>query len=155
MFDTKPADLYHKAVKRLAKAEAAHRTNLDALDAAREAREAAKVTPLRRDCEKSERELSDALQAAHAAHRRYWAHRRDELHDELNRVAILLAEYDALANLAGDASATPALTYLQNRAIQGHTGPNLLDQDVLVSEDGVPQDEPDSALFEDERGAWR
>lgn len=155
MFGTKdPADRYQDAAKALTKAEAAHRKNLDLLREAHEARNAAKVTPLRRDCEKSEVALKDALHEAHQAHRAYWAERRDALRDELDRASLAIAEYDALALLAGDRAPHPALRYLQNRAIQGHTGPNLLDQDVLAA-DGVPQEAPDSALLEDELGAWR
>lgn len=155
MFIKKSApDVYQGAVKALTKAEAAHRKNLDALYQAREARNAAQVTPLRRDCEKSERALQDALGEAHAAHRSYWAERRDALRDELDRASLAIAEFDALALLAGDRAPHPALRYLQNRAIQGHTGPNLLDQNVLAT-DGIPQESPDSALLEDELGAWR
>lgn len=155
MFGAKtPADRYEAAAEALTKAETAHRKNLDLLREAREARNAAKVTPLRRDCEKSEGALKDALHEAHQAHRAYWAERRDALRDELDRASLAIAEYDALALLAGDRAPHPALRYLQNRAVQGHTGPNLLDQDVLAT-DGVPQESPDSALLEDELGAWR
>src|SRR5690606_5684136 len=73
MFGTKdPADRYQDAAKALTKAEAAHRKNLDLLRAAREARQAHQVTLLRRDCEKSEVALKDALHEAHQAHRAYW-----------------------------------------------------------------------------------
>lgn len=155
MFGAKtPADRYEAAVKKLSAAEAAHRKNLDALYQAREARNAAQVTPLRRDCEKSEDALKDALHEADQAHRAYWAERRDALRDDLDRASLAIAEYDALALLAGDRAPHPALRYLQDRALRGHTGPNLLDQDVLAT-DCVPQEAPDSALLEDELGAWR
>ena len=155
MFGAKtPVDRYQAAVKKLTAAETAHRKNLDLLREAHEARNAAKVTPLRRDCEQSERALQDALHEAHQAHRAYWTERRDALRDDLDRASLAIAEFDALALLAGDRAPHPALRYLQNRAIQGHTGPNLLDQDVLAT-DGVPQEAPDSALLEDELGAWR
>ena len=155
MFSRKTtADAYCAAAKALSKAEATHRANLDRLDQALIDREAAKVPALRRDCEKSEVALKDALHEAHQAHRAYWAERRDALRDDLDRAALAIAEFDALALLAGDRAPHPALRYLQNRAVQGHTGQNLLDQDVLAT-DGVPQEAPDSALLEDELGAWR
>lgn len=154
MFSDKPADAYHKAIKVLPKAEKAHRENLDRLHAAHEARAAHQVTAARRDCESSERALQDALQAAGDAHRSYWTQRRDALRDELDRAALVIAEYDAFALLAGDRAPHPALRYLQNRAIEGRTATNLLDQDVLAT-DGVPQEAPDSALLEDELGRWR
>lgn len=154
MFEKSPADRYQAGAKALTKAEAAHRANLDRLHEAREARQAHQVTTLRRDCEKSERALQDALQAAHDAHRAYWTQRRDALRDELDRASLVIAEYDALALLAGDRAPHPALRYLQNLALAGRTGANLLDQDVLAT-DGVPQEAPDSALLEDELGAWR
>lgn len=155
MFGAKtPAGRYEAAATALTKAEAAHRANLDDLYAAREARAATRLTPTRARCAKSERELQDALHAAHEAHRAYWTERRDALRDELDRASLAIAEYDALALLAGDRAPHPALRYLQDRALRGHTGPNLLDQDVLAN-DGVPQESPDSALLEDELGAWR
>ena len=155
MFKRKtPAEAYTAAVDRLNQAEAEHRKNLDRLYAAREARDAARITPLRRDCEKSERTLDEALDAAFSAHRAYWSGRRDALAEDMRNAAIVIAEYDALAKLAGDTAPRPALRYLENLAANGHTGANLLEQDVLAS-DGVPQDPPDSALLEDERGAWR
>lgn len=155
MFGAKtPADRYEAAAQALTKAEAAHRANLDDLYAAREARAATRLTPTRARCAKSERELQDALHAAHEAHRAYWTERRDALRDDLDRASLAIAEYDALALLAGDRAPHPAQRYLQDRALRGHTGPNLLDQDVLAN-DGVPQEAPDSALLEDELGAWR
>lgn len=154
MFEKSPADRYASAAKQLTKAEAAHRRSLDLLREAREARQAHQVTPLRRDCEQSERALKDALHEAHQAHRAYWTERRDALRDDLDRASLAIAEYDALALLAGDRAPHPALRYLQNRATQGHTGQNLLYQEVLAT-DGVPQESPDSALLEDELGAWR
>ncbi|MDX9718943.1 MAG: hypothetical protein RBT67_16370 [Thauera sp.] len=154
MFEKTAADAYHKAIKALPKAEKAHRANLDRLNEALQARNAAQVTPLRRDCEKSERELQDALQAAGDAHRAYWGGRRDGLRDELKRIALILAEYNAFARLAGDHSPRPAQQYLQSLEVGGITAANLLADDVLVS-DGVPQEAPDSALLEDELGIWR
>ena len=154
MLEKSAADRYQAAAKQLTKAEAAHRKNLEALHTAREARNAAQVTPLRRDCEKSERALQDALQAAHAAHRTYWSQRRDALRDELKRIALVLAEYNAFARLAGDQSPHPAQRHLQNLEIEGFVAENVLADDVLAC-DGVPQESPDCALLEDEIGAWR
>ncbi|MDI3512877.1 MAG: hypothetical protein PWP40_106 [Rhodocyclaceae bacterium] len=154
MFEKSAADRYLAAVKVLTKAEAAHRKNLDLLYQAMDAKQAHQVTPLRRDCERSERALQDALQAAHDAHRAYWTQRRDAIRDELDRAALVIAEFDAFALLAGDRAPHPALRYLQGRALEGRTAANLLDQDVLATH-GVPQEAPDSALLEDERGAWR
>lgn len=148
MFEKSLADRYDAAVKRLQKAEVAHRKNLDALDAALQARQAHQVTPLRQSCEKSERELQEALQAAAAAHRAYWTNRRDDLRDELDQAAVVIAEFNALARLAGDMSANPALQRLQAIAIEA---PPV---DVLV-DDGVPTEAPDCALLDDYRGSWR
>lgn len=156
MFGTKaPADRYQAAAKALTEAEAAHRKNLDLLREAHEARNAAKVTPLRRDCEQSERALQDALQAAGDAHRAYWAQRRDTLRDELKRIALVLAEYNALARLAGDTSPHPAQRHLQNLEVDGIAADNMLADGVLGEDAGIPQEPPDSALLEDELGAWR
>ncbi|HRP23622.1 MAG TPA: hypothetical protein PLF79_08680 [Thauera sp.] len=156
MFGTNdPADRYQAAAKQLTKAEAAHRANLDRLYAAPEARNAAQITPLRRDCERTERVLQDALKAAHEAHRAYWAQRRDELRDELKRIALVLAEYNALARLAGDTSPHPAQRHLQSLEIDGITAENYLADGVLGEDSGIPQEAPDSALLEDELGAWR
>lgn len=155
MFKTKTdADRYHDAVKRLDKTEATHRKSLDSLYAAREAREAAKLPALRRDCAKTEGELDAALESAYAAHRAYWAGRLASLDDEMKHAAILLAEFDALAKLAGDNTLRPSLRRLEHLANQGHTAAHLIEQDVLCTE-GVPAEPPDSALLEDERGAWR
>ena len=155
MFERKTsAEAYAAAVKLLNRAEDEHRKNLDRLYAARETREAARITSLRRDCEKSERALIEALEAAFAVHRAYWAGRRDALTEDIRRAAIVIAEFDALAKLAGDSTQRPALCCLENLAANGHTAANLLQQEVLAS-DGVPQDPPDSALLEDMRGAWR
>lgn len=156
MFGAKdPVDRYQGAVKQLTKAEAAHRKNLDLLREAHEARQAHKVTPLRRDCQQSERALQDALQAAHEAHRAYWAQRRDALRDELKRIALVLAEYNALARLAGDQAPHPAQRHLQSLEIDGITADNMLADGVLGEDAGIPQEAPDSALLEDELGAWR
>lgn len=155
MMDTKsPADCYHAAVNALSKAEAAHRKNLDLLYQAREDRKAHQVTPLRCECQKSERALQDALEAAFSAHRAYWIGRREILEEGMRSAAIVVAEYDAISRLAGDTAQRPALRYLENLSVSGLTGANLLEQDVLAS-DGVPQEQPDSALLEDELGAWR
>lgn len=156
MFGAKdPVDRYLAAAKQLTKAEAAHRKNLELLRAAHEARQAHQVTPLRRDCQQSERALQDALQAAGDAHRAYWARRRDALRDELKRIALALAEYNALARLAGDTSPHPAQRHLQTLEIEGITAENYLADNVLGEADGIPQEAPDSALLEDELGAWR
>lgn len=150
----KPAESYCAEVKRLAKAEQAHRKNLEALNQAIVERASSQTGFLRRDCEKTETALAEALTAACLAHRGYWQGRRDALRDELHQASLVIAEYDALSRLAGDASATPALTHLQALAAEGRTAANLIDQDVLAT-DGVPQEAPDCALLEDERGAWR
>ena len=156
MFGAKdPVDRYQAAAKQLTKAEAAHRKNLDLLRAAHEARQAHQVTPLRRDCQQSERALQDALQAASDAHRAYWAGRRDALHDEMKRTAVLLAEYNALARLAGDHAPHPAQRHLQTLEIEGITAANMLADGVLGEDSGIPQEPPDCALLEDELGAWR
>ncbi|HRQ36270.1 MAG TPA: hypothetical protein PK361_11810, partial [Chiayiivirga sp.] len=156
MFGTKdPADRYQAAAKQLTKAEVTHRANLGRLYAAHEARNAAQVTPLRRDCEKSERALQDALGVAHEAHRAYWAQRRDALRDELKRIALVLAEFNALARLAGDQAPHPAQRHLQSLEIDGITADNMLADGVLGEDAGIPQEAPDSALLEDELGAWR
>lgn len=149
-----PAENYHAAVRRLSKAELAHRKTLDALSQAIADRASSQTGYLRRDCEKTETALAEALTAACLAHRGYWQGRRDALRDELHQASLVIAEYDALARLAGDASATPALSYLQALATEGRTAANLIDQDVLAT-DGVPQEAPDCALLEDERGVWR
>ena len=149
------ADKYHQAIKCLNKAEASHRTNLDHLQQAREARNAAMITPLRRDAEKTERGLDDALRAAHAAFRAYWASRRDALEPEMEKIASVLAEYDALARLAGDMSQRPAMQRLYTLALAGYNAQTLLDQGALFEQDGVPADEPDSELLEDMRGCWK
>jgi hypothetical protein len=155
MFKSKtPAEAYAAAVEKLSQTEAAHRKNLDRLYTAREARDAARITPLRRDCEKSERTLAEALAAAFASHRAYWNGRLASLDDEMKHAAILLAEFDALAKLAGDHTVRPSLRRLEHLANQGHTAAHLIEQDVLCTE-GVPAEPPDSALLEDERGAWR
>ena len=155
MFGAKtPADRYEAAAKALTKAEAAHRANLDDLYAAREARAATRLTPTRARCAKSERELQDALHAAHDVHRSYWQGRRDALRDEMKRIALVLAEYNAFARLAGDHSPHPAQQHLQQLEIDGITAQNYLADDVLAS-DGIPQEAPDSALLEDELGAWK
>lgn len=146
---------YHRAVKRLEAAEREHRANLERLADALERREAGKVPPLRRDCEKTERALIDALQAAHQAHRSYWQARCDALRPELDAAAVLIAEFNACARAAGDLTTNPALSYLQNRAIVGITGENVAAQGVLSDADGVPTDAPDSALIEDQLGVWR
>ena len=155
MFEKSPADRYASAAKALTKAEAAHRKNLDLLREAREARQAHQVTPSRRDCEKSEGALKDALQAAGDAHRAYWSQRRDALHDEMKRIAIVLAEYNALARLAGDHAPHPAQRHLQTLEIDGITAANMLAAGVLGEDSGIPQESPDSALLEDELGTWR
>lgn len=154
MFKKSTADRYQGAVKKLSAAEAAHRKNLDALYQASEARNAAQVTPLRRDCERSERALQDALGEAHDAHRSYWAERRDALIPELKRIALVLAEFNALAACAGDRSPHPAQRVLQTLEIDGINAANVLADDVLAS-DGVPMEAPDCALLEDELGAWK
>lgn len=146
------AERYHAAIKRLSKAEQQHRKNLEALAQAISARASSQTGSLRRECERTESELSDALQAARAAYRCYWIHRRDAMQDELCEAARVIATYNVLARLAGDVSATPALTRLQNLAIYGHPGADVVG---LCDADGVPTDAPDSALLEDERGAWR
>lgn len=155
MLEKTAADRYQVAAKQLTKAEAAHRKNLEVLHTAREARNAAQVTPLRRDCEKSERALQDALQAAHAAHRTYWSQRRDALRDELKRIALVLAEYNAIARLAGDQAPHQAQRHLQTLEIEGITAENYLADGVLGEDAGIPQEPPDCALLEDELGAWR
>lgn len=156
MFGTKdPVDRYLAAAKQLTTTEAAHRKNLDLLREAHEARQAHQVTPLRRDCQQSERALQDALQAAGDAHRAYWAQRRDALRDEMKRIALVLAEYNALARLAGDQAPHPAQRHLQSLEIDGITAENMLADGVLGEDAGIPQEAPDSALLEDELGAWR
>ena len=148
------AKSYSGAVKKLGQAEIWHRENLDRLDAALKDKQARQVTHLRRDCAKSEADLIVALDAANDAHRHYWLARRDALRPQLDAAAVLLAEYSALAKLAGDRSTNPAGVYLQQRAIDGYSAANLLTQDVLAI-DGVPQEPPDSAVLEDYRGSWR
>ena len=150
----KLAKAYTNACKSLAKAEVLHRENLDRLDAALQAKQAHHVTLLRRDCAKTEGDCIAALDDALNAHRQYWTARRDALKPELDAAALVLAEFDALAKLAGDRSAHPAKAYLEGRAIAGFSGANVLAQDVLAT-DGVPTEEPDSALLEDFRGSWR
>lgn len=155
MFSATPADAYHKAIKALPKAELAHRKNLDRLHEARAAHQAHQVTAARRDCEASERALQDALQTAADAHRSYWTQRRDALRDELRAVAVLLAEYNAIAHCAGDRVPHPAQRFLQTLEIEGHTAANVLQQGVLLDPDGIPHESPDCELLEDELGRWR
>lgn len=145
---------YTAAVKSLTKAEVLHRENLDRLDEALKAKQAHQVTHLRRDAAKTEADLVAALDAASDAHREYWTARRDALKPELDSAALVIAEYNALAKLAGDHNAHPAASYLQQKAIDGRSAANLLEQDVLAT-DGVPQEPVDSAVLEDYRGSWR
>ncbi|PTD96392.1 hypothetical protein C8261_08725 [Pseudothauera lacus] len=155
MFGTKPGEHYHAAVKRLQKAEEKHRQALGRLADSLASRSPDKVTAERRECEQTERTLQEVLQEAFAAHRAYWAQRRDKIADQLEEVARVLAEYNALARLAGDLSVNPALQRLQQFALSGVTANNLLTQESLIDEAGVPQEPPDSALLEDEFGSWR
>lgn len=69
--------------------------------------------------------------------------------------AVLLAEYNALARLAGDHAPHPAQRHLQNLEIEGITAANMLADGVLGEDSGIPQEPPDCALLEDELGAWR
>lgn len=149
---TDAAELYCSAVQQLDAAERAYLAAVDALD--RAARDARTLDQARRTCEAAEAALLRALEAAHTAHCSYWRGRRDELRDEIDRIAIVLAEYNALSRLSGDLTADPARQYLQNRVVAGLTADNLLLQDVLAR-DGVPQEPPDSAALEDYRGYWR
>lgn len=147
MDSTSYATAYDRAVKRLNKAEATHRQRVGALESALERAEASKVPGLRKDCEKSERELSEALQTAFEAHRAYWVCRRDQLRDEFTDMAVVIAEYNAMARVAGDTSVNPGLQLLQNILITTRSVEPLVED--------VPSDPPDSDLLEETRGIWR
>lgn len=146
MFDSNKASAYHKEIKRLAAAENIHRGNLDALDKALTERQANQVPKLRKAAMESEGALQAALQAAHSAHRQYWQHRREQMIQELERIAPILRRFDLTSKAAGDASIYPSRTVLESWPLASVE---------IITDDGVPADSPDSAVLEDYLGYWR
>jgi hypothetical protein len=140
------AEIYRSAVQNLDAAERAYMAAVDALD--RAGRDARTLERARRNCEDAEGALLRALDTAHTAHRSYWRGRRDELREELDQAAFVIAEFNAFARLAGDLTTNPAMQILQAAVITTPPAEPFVD-------DGVPTEAPDSAALEDFRGCWR
>lgn len=148
MFEKSPAARYAAGISKLEKAERHFQQALDALQTALDLRRASEVPALRRQAAEAEQALDTALEAAAAGWRSHWLGRAKALEPQLLEAARTIRRYNAICSVTGTGGTTPAQSFIQAALIH----PERVD---LADESGIPPEEPDSAMLEDYRGAWR
>lgn len=143
------ASTYHSAVGDMLAAERRHKEAVAALNEAIDAREATRLPSLRKSARATESALWAALDAATAAHARYWSNRRQWAEPEVHNAARVLRRYDAIARAAGDRyTVRPSLRVIEDM-------PSEVAPGIVNDCDDVPPDAPDSELYFGARGYWK